>query len=154
MFVVEIDGYIIRRIEKNPGSPYNMDVNRSAVIAIEKSDIETLPTIAKPIISAFQGKKNFNYSYVIPIIAGIIANDIADSVNKQDFTNSDTYSRRIYYNYFNQKSQYCGRLKTRLSREFNSQLKLKNKIKGTNIPSIMQCLFPQIDIIMKEKLKK
>lgn len=127
---------------------------RAMKTAIEETDMDTIPNVAKPIISAFTGKNNFNYSHIIPIIANIIAEDIAAYVNKDDFTNSDTYSRRIYYNYFNQKSKYCDRLKTRLSREFNSQLKLKVKIKGASIPAIMQCLFPKIDIIMKEKLKK
>jgi hypothetical protein len=122
--------------------------------AIEQTDVENVPNVARPILSAFKGKDNFNYSHTIPAIASIIAEEIVASVNKNDFTNSDTYSRRIYYNYFNQKSKYCDRLKTRLAREFNSQLKLKTKIKGANIPAIMQCLFPKMDIPMKEKLKK
>jgi hypothetical protein len=143
--------------DKNSEKKKNIFVKkfkRAMKEAIEQTDIENVPNVARPIISAFKGKDNFNYSHTIPAIANIIAEDIASSVNKDDFTNSDTYSRRIYYNYFNHKSKYCDRLKTKLAREFNSQLKLKSKIKGANVPTIIQCLLPKMDIIMKEKLKK
>jgi predicted transcriptional regulator len=75
-------------------------------------------------------------------------------VNKESFTNSDTYMRRVYYSYFLNKTKTVEAIKAKLSKDLNGKLALKNneKLNSATVVSVMKTLLPQVDATMKKEL--
>jgi len=130
--------------------------------AIKETDIDAFPENLRPLVSKLKGKKlkgdknHFNYSYMIPQFSHSIGNAFAKTVDKKQFTSSDLFVRRLYLSYFNNKSKVISDVKTKLTREMNGKLQLKDKekIRSEQFISIMNILLPKIDEAMKTKLRE
>src|ERR1700722_3896680 len=124
--------------------------------AIKGADIATFPNPTRAAVKKLKGndKNYWNHSYVVNEAARTIAKNIIKSVDKESFTNSDTYMRRVYYSYFMNKNKIIETIKVKLSRDLNGQLGLKSteKFNSANVVAIMKILLPQIDAVMKEEL--
>jgi hypothetical protein len=126
---------------------------------IKNVSIDQFPDLFKPTIAKLSGQPlgkqtAWNYSQFMAQFSTMIAKDIIKSVNRDDFNNSDTYIRRVYYAYLMRKDEILDIVKSKLVKEINSNLDLKKKLKGEQLLNMLKLLLPKVDIIMKEKLKE
>lgn len=128
----------------------------SFVSALKELSPDKVSDNLKPIITKLttNQKDGWNYDTTLNKIADKVSDEIIDSVNKQDFQNSDTYLRRVYYAYLMRRDEILEEVKGKLVRHINGQLSLKKKLNGKQLLSLIQMVLPQIDTIMKERLKK
>jgi hypothetical protein len=132
----------------------------AAVSGLKNIDTNLFPENVRPIIQALIGENIpngfFNCSYQFPVYMKAIAREFIASVKIDDFTNSDTYVRRIYYSYFNRREEVFMGIKNKLVKQINSDCVpgKKNKIKPDHLSLIMQVILAQIDETMKDKLRK
>lgn len=128
--------------------------------AVKNTEIDDFPASVRPLISKLKGEKGdkayFNYSYMLPKFSHSIGSAITKTVDKKQFTSSDLFVRRLYQSYFNNKVSVIDEVKTKLTREMNGKLQLKDKekIRSEQFLSIMKILSPKIDEIMKTKLRE
>lgn len=124
--------------------------------AIKKMDVASFPNASRPAIRKLKGndKNYWNHTYVVTEMARTIAKNIISEVDKENFTNSDTYMRRVYYSYFLNKNKIVESLKTKMSRDLNGKLALKNneKLNSATVVSVMKTLLPEVDAAMKKEL--
>lgn len=104
------------------------------------------------ILGFYQDHKRHTLSDIIISIAEAAIHTVCPS----DFTNSDTYIRRVYYNYFNLRSKILDENKAKLTKEFNGKLNLSkaNKLQAKQFVAMMNELLPKVDVIMKQHLGK
>jgi hypothetical protein len=143
--------------EKNSArkvSKFNSSFTNDFVSAAKASDLSKLPQALKPTINKLIGKNGDHYP--LTGIAQDIANDIIASVDKNVFTNSDTYMRRIYYAYFNHKRKMINENKTSLVKYLNGHMGLKprERFSARSFSDMMEAIYPELDKAVKAHLKE
>lgn len=123
---------------------------------IKDIDITAFPDNIRPAIRKLKGVKNNSYHYVVPIFGRSIAKALTNTIDKGNFTSSDLFMTRLYYNYFNYKSKIIDDIKAKITREINCNLQLKNngRLRPEHFVAMMQLLSPSLDTIFKEQLKE
>src|SRR5258708_909075 len=134
------------------------DFDKSFLEAIKETNIEAFPNSLKPTITKLKGddKKEFNFSYLISDFARSIGNAFVKSVDKEAFTSSDLFAKRIYQSCFANRSKVLNEIKSKLVKDMNGKLQLKDKgkLKSEHIISMMNILLPKTNELMKPKLKE
>jgi hypothetical protein len=94
--------------------------------------------------------------YILNDIGVSIAKNIISNIDKRQFTNSDTYIRRVYYSYFNNRGKVIVENNTQLIKKLNGILYLKagKRFGVRNFIPLINKVFPIMDKAMKEELKK
>jgi hypothetical protein len=124
---------------------------------MKTADFSNLPRTLTPTMNKLTGKDRYgNYSYLLNNIGADIAKYIIESVDKKAFTNSDTYMRRIYYAYFNQKRKIIQDNRTNLTKFINGQLGLKpgERFGVRTIVAMMEAIYPELDKAIKTHLRE
>jgi hypothetical protein len=116
--------------------------------------ISDFPGSAKSIVKSLKGDKKLINANIIANIGKNIATKIVASVDKSNFNNSNTYTKRIYYNYFNTRYNICDEIKGQVAKQINSQLSVLKRIKADRFIQMMEVVLPQVDIVMKKELKE
>lgn len=126
--------------------------------AVKSVDAASVPNTIKPVIKSFATKKNNYYAYdhVLNMVGTALAKYIVQNIDKTQFTNSDTYIRRVYYSFFNNRSKVIDLSKSELIKKLNGQLHLKvgKRFGVRNFVPLMNKVLPLMDKTMKEELKK
>jgi hypothetical protein len=94
----------------------------------------------------------YQLKHITDNISRILSEDLLKSVDKKLFTNSDTYIRRIYYNYFNLKNDLIKSNRAKISRELNA-IGYQNKFNTRDIINLFKITLPEVDLEMKQALK-
>jgi hypothetical protein len=142
------------------GQKFTQNFIAAATEAFKNIDIKLFPEAIHPTIQSLTGvaigKGLYNNSYLIPELMRVIAKGFIESVNSADFANSDTYIRRVYYNYFNRKELVFSSIKNNLVKQMNGGmgLKKKNRINADHLTVMMQVILSKTDDIMRDKLRK
>jgi hypothetical protein len=130
----------------------------AATAALKGLNTNSFPEYVRPAITMLKGEdKRYNYhAYTVPQLMQCIATEFVKTVKKEDFLNSDTYIRRVYYNYFNQKEKTFNGMKKKLVQSINGGLNLnaKNRLKSDHVLAILQIILSKTDTIMKDNLMK
>jgi hypothetical protein len=126
------------------------------VEAMKNVPMAEVPRTIKPVIKSLKSKNNYSYINSIHNVGRILAKHMADNVDKTQFTNSETYIRRVYYSFFNQRYNVIDKTKTELIKKLNGDLHLKpgQRFGIRNFVPLMEKVLPTMDKIMKEELKK
>lgn len=147
---------LFEKNSKKKENKFIKNLTDSLSTAIKETELNKFPTTTRAAVKKMKGndKNYWNHTYVVSEMAKALARDIMKTVDKSNFTNSDTYTRRIYYSYFLNKLKVIESLKTKLSRDLNGKLALKNneKFNSANVVAVMKTLLPQIDAAMKKEL--
>ena len=91
-------------------------------------------------------------TYILQQFSKNMANDFIKSINKKDFTNSDTYIKRVFYNFFNKKKDIIENNKTKYTKQFGGLI--KKKVSNDEFNVVIDSVLPQITASMKEEFKK
>lgn len=129
---------------------------KAFVDAVKDVPLTDVPRTIKPVMKLIREKNNYNYINSIHDIGDAIAKQIVDSIDKNQFTNSETYIRRVYYSFFNQRYNVIDKSKTQLIKKLNGDFHLKagHRFGIRNLVPLMQKIFPAMEKTMKEELKK
>lgn len=119
--------------------------------AIKDIDIDNVPDNLQPALKKFKANKD-RYNHPIIPIATAIANSIVADIDRNNYSNSNLYIKRVYARYFTQKTKILNDVKTKLTKEINGQLKLKTKIKSSSFLNLMKVLSPIMDGALKKAL--
>ena len=97
-----------------------------------------------------------NSSYINNDIANLLAKSFLSKIDKEQFTNSDTYIRRVYYSFFNYRKIIINENKSVICKKLNGFMHLAAGYRfGTrNIVPILNSVFQLMEKQMKEELKK
>src|SRR5271165_600066 len=125
------------------------------VETVKNVPITEVPRTIKPAFKLIKAKNNYNCINSIHNIGNTIAKSIIDNVDKTQFTNSETYIRRVYYSFFNQRNNVIDKTKNDLIKKLNGDLHLKagERFGIRNFVPLMKMIFPAMDKVMKEELK-
>jgi hypothetical protein len=149
--------------------------NKAFKTAIEKIEIENLPEAIQPAIKKIIGKKKktdtgqiiedggllredeftYNHGVIMKTISKLVAEEVIATVNVKEFDNSDTYIRRVYYNYFLRKNEIFDAVKAKVVKQINGNVRVKaNKVNSKDIVLFLNALTSFMDGALKEKLKE
>jgi hypothetical protein len=133
--------------------------SKAFVDAIKKIDIEKVPRTIKPAMKLLilpNKNRYYSYDHTLNAIGSSLAKQIIDNVDKTQFTNSDTYIRRVYYSFFNHRNKAIHSSKNELIKKLNGELYLKagHRFGIRNFVPLMQSVFPLMEKEIKEELKK
>ena len=129
---------------------------KAFVEAVKEVPLTEVPRTIKPALKLIKAKNNYNCINSIHNIGNTIAKHIVDNVDKTQFTNSETYIRRVYYSFFNQRNVIVDKIKTELIKKLNGDIHLKagERFGIRNFIPLMKKVLPAMDSTMKEELKK
>lgn len=129
---------------------------KSFAETVKKLEVKSLPKTIQSAVKT-SAKGNYGSGYHIFYNTAIdIANQIVESVDKSQFTNSDTYIRRVFYQYFNSKKKVIDAMKNQSIKTLNGGMHLKTgkRFGIRTFVSMMDLVYPEVDKAMKEELKK
>jgi hypothetical protein len=127
---------------------------KSMVDAIKAVDQKRLPNAIQDASKKQRGKKNgIHASHAIEIAGKEIATEIAKSVDRNSFTLSNIYLRRLYYSYFANKKKAVNAVKTKVARSIKGGLGIKT-FRSDQLVAMMNAITPEIDAVMKVQLNK
>src|ERR1017187_9972258 len=149
--------------------------NKAFKTAIEKIEIDSLPEAIQPAIKKIIGKKKktptdqiiedgglprddefpYNHGVIMKAISKLVAEEVIATVDKKEFDNSDTYIRRVYYNYFLRKNEIFDAVKAKVVKQINGNVRVKaNKVNSKDIVLFLNALTSFMDGALKDKLKE
>ena len=149
--------------------------NKAFKTAIEKIEIDSLPEAIQPAIKKIIGKKKktptdqiiedgglprddelaYNHGVIMKAISKLVAEEVIATVDIKEFDNSDTYIRRVYYNYFLRKNEIFDAVKAKVVKQINGNVRVKaNKVNSKDIVLFLNALTSFMDGALKDKLKE
>lgn len=129
----------------------------AAVAAIRTIDEGQFPENVRSAVCQLKGtsRQGDNAAHHAKELMRWIANAFVTTVDASQFTNSDTYIRRVYYNYFNRRGEVFDGQRARLTTRLNQALILRGKrrLRPDHLTAIMQVVLGETDRVMKTALR-
>lgn len=125
--------------------------------AAHSIDVDKLSRNVQDPIKKLTGKDKYeNYSWILKNLGHSIAGDIVNNIDKKAFTNSDTYIRRVFYAYYNNKRAILDKTKAEHIKYLNGTMHLKpgSRFGIRAFNALMESVYPALDQAMKPELHK